>query len=76
MPELSTYAHAIPVTTPGGHTFLLVTRRPLAECANDMVRSAAAVLQRHPDLGPVDSEVVTRRSHGSTKQVAPVTTPA
>lgn len=65
MPGLSTYAHAIPVTTPGGHTFLLVTRRPLAECANDMLKSAAKALRLgSPAIG---------QQQPST---APVTTPA
>lgn len=61
MPELSTYAVAIPVTTASGHTFLLVAKRPLVECANDMLRSAAKVLhlgsltsaQQQPSTAPV-----------------------
>ncbi len=65
MPELSTYAHVVTVTTTSGHTFLLVAKRPLAECANDMARSAAKVLR----LGSLASA----QPQPST---APVATPA
>lgn len=69
MPELTTLPHfERRLVTSSGHVFLLVARRPLVECANEMVQSAAQALQ---------AEVCAARSvkNSDRQQASPVLTP-